>query len=129
SLGDRDGGGGKMEQYRVRKVGFRESKPEKEKKLADSLDKEVPKWDLRPSLDDLQNAVAVSKKETQSEKRLKSDPPQFIFSNDPAVLLLYDGKPLLRAIEKTSLQRAVNTPLFVVCDPQANSCCIYGQRF
>src|SRR5262249_60943149 len=61
--------------------------------------------------------------------RLKSDPPQFIFSNDPAVLLLYDGKPLLRAIEKTSLQRAVNTPLFVVCDPEAKSCFIYGARF
>ena len=91
--------------------------------------REVPQWDLRPSIDDLQNAVVASNRETQSEKRLKSDPPQFIFSNDPAVLLLYDGKPLLRPLEKTSLQRAVNTPLFVACETEAGRCFIYGARF
>src|SRR5262249_39879202 len=128
-LADKDSRDVQIDQYTVRKVRFPESTPEQEKKLAAYLEQEVPKWDLKPSLDDLENAVAVSKKEAQSEKRLKSDPPKLIFANDPAVLLLYDGKPLLRPLEKASLQRAVNTPLFVVCEPEPKQCFLNGARF
>src|SRR5262245_18963640 len=128
-LAEKDSREVQIDQYTVRKVRFPESTPEQEKKLAAYLEQEVPKWDLRPSLDDLENAVAVSKKEAQSEKRLKSDPPKFLFATDPAVLLLYDGKPLLRPIEKTSLQRAVNTPLFVVCEAEPKRCFLNGGRF
>ena len=128
-LADKDSREVQIEQFTVSKVRFPESTPEQESKITAYLEKEVPQWDLRPSLDELQNAVAASKKETQSEKRLKSDPPKFIFSTDPAVLLLYDGKPLLRPIEKSSLERAVNTPLFVVCDPAVKRCFLNGGRF
>src|SRR5947207_2882636 len=82
-LADKDTREVHIEKYSVTKVRFPESKPEQEAKVEALLEAEVPKWDLRPSLDDLQNSVASSKQEFQSEKRLKSDPPQFIFSNDP----------------------------------------------
>jgi len=61
-LADKDSGEVQIEQYTVRKVRFPESTPEQEKKLAAYLEEEFPKWDLRPSLSDLQNAVAASKK-------------------------------------------------------------------
>ncbi len=128
-LSDKDSREVQIEQYTVRKVRFPESTPEQEKKLAAYLEKEVPNWDLRPSLDDLENAVASSKREAQSEKRLKSDPPKFVISTDPAVLLLYDGKPILRPIENSSLQRAVNTPLFVICEAEPKRCFLTGSKF
>ncbi|HTO98739.1 MAG TPA: hypothetical protein VMK66_16935, partial [Myxococcales bacterium] len=128
-LADKDSREVQIEEFKVIKVRFPQSTPEQEAKLSAFLDKEIPKWDLRPNLDELQNAVAASQKVAQSEKRLKTDPPQFIFSEDPAVLLLYDGKPLIRRIENTSLQRAVNTPLFVICDDEVRKCFINGGKF
>jgi hypothetical protein len=128
-LSDKDTREVHVEDFTVRKVRFPQSTPEQEAQFSDYFEKEVPKWDLRPSFEELENSVAASKRQTQSEKRLKSDPPKFVFSNDPAVLLLYDGQPLLRPIEKTELQRAVNTPFFVVCEPAAHKCYLTGAKF
>src|SRR4051812_21028170 len=128
-LADKDSREITVEQFTVKKIRFQEIKPEQEKSLSAYLEKEVLLWDLRPSLDDLQNSVASGKQEVQSEKRLKSDAPHFMFSNDAAVLLLFDGKPILRPIKDSKLQRAVNTPLFVVWNPDSKVCSLYGGKF
>ena len=44
-----------LQTYAVTKVRFPEIKPEQEKKLSAFLEQEVPKWDLRPSMDDLKS--------------------------------------------------------------------------
>jgi hypothetical protein len=47
---------------------------------------------------------------------IKNDPPRFLFSEQPAILILIDGDPVYRSIEGTDLQRVVNTKPFIVRD-------------
>ena len=101
-----------VEQITVTKVRFPNVTPEKEKQVAQILEAEIPKWDIHASLDEIQASIAVSQRERASEKGISAAPPKLVFSNDPAVLLLYDGEPALRPLEQTGLERVVNTPMF-----------------
>jgi hypothetical protein len=119
-----------FETVKVTKVRFPNIKPEQESALAKLVETEVPKWDVRSSLDEIQDAVAVTQREVQTtEQALRSTPPVFVFSNDPAVLLLYDGEPVTRPMEGVSLERVVNTPLFVVRDPVTQRYYLTGGKF
>ena len=119
-LVDKDQGIVKVEEFKVTKVRFPNAKPEQEEKVAKIVEQEVPKWDLSMTLADLQAAVAASEQMKKSEKGIAAPVPKLIFSTDPAVLLLYDGQPVVRAIPDTGLERVVNTPLFVVRDPSTS---------
>jgi hypothetical protein len=47
---------------------------------------------------------------------LKNDPPRFLFSEQPAILIPIDGDPVYRPIAGTDLRRIVNTEAFIVSD-------------
>ncbi len=110
----------------VTKIRFPDLTPEAEKRGMRSLEAEFPKWDLGGSLDELTAALAVADQEAKSAAGLKTTPPKLVFSEDPAVLLLYDGAPVGRTIQGSSLERVVNTPLLVLHDPGAKGYFLYG---
>ena len=51
-----------------------------------------------------------------SGQTIKNDPPQLLFSEESAVLVLVDGDPVYRPVEGTDLQRIINTKPFIVRD-------------
>ena len=117
-----------VEEVTVRKVRFPNITQEQERKLARVIEAEVPLWDLHASLDVIQASLAVSQRELESARGIKSTPPRMIFSEQPAVLLLYDGKPLERPLPGSSVKRVVNTPMFVAVDPSAGRAYLAGGR-
>ncbi len=126
---DRDARTATVETIRVDKVRFPNITKEEERQLASILEAEVPKWDLTVGLDAIQASLAVSQAEKRSSEGLRSTPPKMRFSNVPAVLLLYAGKPVEQPIPGTSLRRAVNTPMFVVEDPATRRWYLSGGKF
>ncbi len=118
-----------IETLTVKKVRFPNATPESEKKAKDLLEREVPKSDLHIPLADIQASLAVTQQEMKSAAGIKATPPKMIFSQDPAVLLLYDGKPIERAIDKSELKQVVNTPMFVVLDPATQRYYLSGGKF
>jgi hypothetical protein len=118
-----------VDEITVTKVRFPNVTPDQEKAVARVIEAEVPKWDVNGSLDEVQAALAVAQKERASEKGLSVAPPKLVFSNDPAVLLLYDGEPALRPLPDTKLERVVNTALFVVRDPAEGKLYLAGGKF
>lgn len=106
-----------VEQLTVTKVRFPNATPEKQRQVAKLLEAEVPRWDVHARLEDVQASIAVTEKERAGEKGLSVAPPRLVFSNEPAVLLSYDGEPALRPVPDTGLERVVNTAMFVVRDP------------
>ena len=126
---DRDARVASVESIRVDKVRFPNITKDQERKLASVLEAEVPRWALTISLDAVQASLAVYQAEKKSSEGLRSTPPRMIFSNVPAVLLLYAGKPVEQAIQGTSLKRAVNTPMFVVLDPSTRRWYLSGGKF
>jgi len=89
-LVDKDSRQVQVQEVTVRKVRLPNAEPAQEQAVASVVEKEVPRWDLRPSLDDIQAAVAVSERQEKTD-RLAANPPKFIFSREPAVLLFFDG--------------------------------------
>jgi hypothetical protein len=126
---DRDARTGTIETIRVDKVRFPNITKDEEKDLATILEREVPKWDLTLSLDSIQASLAVSQAEKKSSEGLKSPPPRMLFSNDPAVLLLYAGKPVEQPLPGSELKRVVNTPMFVAFDPSTRRYYLAGGKY
>ena len=126
---DRDTRTATIETTRVDKVRFPNITKEQEQKVASILETEVPRWHLTLGLESIQASLAVSMAEKRSSEGLKSTPPRMLFSNEPAVLLLYAGKPLEQPIPGTELRRVVNTPMFVVLDPSTRRYYLSGGTF
>ena len=74
------------------------------------IEGEIPKWNLEFSQDEL--IASLEKVEEVSVDNLDNSPPTIIFSNEPAVLLFYDGEPKLSEID-TKYERVANTAMFV----------------
>jgi hypothetical protein len=81
------------------------------------VEAEAATWDLSGSLDELQAGLAATEKERESVSGLDNTPPRILFSSERAILVVYDGDPLLEPIEGSRVQRVVNTPYAVVYNP------------
>jgi hypothetical protein len=100
----------------IPRVRFPDATPEQENKLAEFLESEIPKWDLIISLERLEATLDLAEREQIAAENLRNDPPKIMVVTEPAVLVFIDGDPQLRDIEKTSLQRIVNTPFLIALD-------------
>jgi hypothetical protein len=125
---DRDASTATVETIRVDKVRFPNITREEERQLETILEGEVPRWALTVRLHAVQASLAVSQAEKRSSEGLRSIPPKMLFSNVPAVLLLFAGKPVEQPIPGTALRRAVNTPMFVVQDPSTRRWYLSGGK-
>lgn len=47
---------------------------------------------------------------------VRNDPPQIFFSTRPAILVLIDGSPEVRAVQNTRLDRVINTRVLILHD-------------
>jgi len=83
-------------------------------------------WDLSGSLEDLQAGLAAAAQERASVAGLDNAPPKILFHARRAILVVYDGPPVLEPIERSLLQRAANTPYAVVYDARAKSYYLNG---
>jgi hypothetical protein len=126
---DRDAREATVESLKVTKVRFPNITRDQEKQVAAKIEADVPRWDLTVGLDAIQASLAVSQAEKRSSEGLRSTPPRMLFSNDPAVLLLYAGKPVEQPIQGSELKRVVNTAMFVVLDPSTRRYTLSGGKF
>jgi len=113
---------------KVTKVRLPGITPEQEKKIGVFVEGEVPKWHVTLSMAQLMAGLAAAQKERATDANLKSDPPKILYSDVPAVLIFIDGEPRLAAIEKSSLQRVINTPFAIVFDPASKDYYLSGNN-
>ncbi len=118
-----------VEEVQVIRVHFPNIKSDQEKGWASFLSREGSKWDLSVSLDHLQASLAQTQQMKQTAAGIKVTPPKIVISEEPAVLVLLDGEPVLRPVEGTKLMRVVNTPCFVVLDPDTRRYALAGGTF
>src|SRR5262245_31826001 len=65
---------------------------------------------LTVSLDQLESAMAIAAVDAKTPESLpvRNDPPDIIFSTNPAVLILVDGQPALKPSGVAGVQRVIN---------------------
>jgi hypothetical protein len=118
-----------LQDVKVKRVRFGNLSKEQEQQGRTLLEREIPTWDLHLSLAELEASIAVNDKEIQSSEALDFTPPRMVFSQEPAVLLVFDGAPIERPVESTELRRVVNTPMLVLFDPGTRSYYLSGGKF
>ena len=116
---------GSLDVTRVRLPGITSAEAQRYEKL---VEQEAAQWDLSGSLDALQAGLAASEKERASVADLNMVPPRILFAYQRAILIQYDGDPMLEPIEGTRLQRVANTPFAVVYDPAGGDYYLSGAR-
>jgi len=78
--------------------------------LRESLGTQTPAALSPISLDRLEASLAITEAGKKSEQHpLKNDPPRFLFSSVPAILVTTDGTPVWKPVQGTNLQRVINT--------------------
>ena len=95
-------------------VAFPEASEEDQRKLAEFLEREIPKWDLTVELDRLVPMLENAEVAGPEQAELNHTPPEIIVTYVPAVLILVDGEPRMEEIENSMLERVVNTPYVIV---------------
>jgi hypothetical protein len=109
-------------EVRVTRVRWPDSKSDDEQRFTEIVEAAVPPAGLPLSLERLSASLAAAEREKKSLAELRNEPPEIVFSEDLAVLLLYDGVPRFASIENTSWERALNTPFAVARDTRGGTC-------
>ncbi len=110
----------------VPEVRFADSTEEQRRRLTDLLESEMPKWNLSIDLDRLVADLDAGEADALTAG-LRHDPPRFVHSIEPAVLVLFDGKPTVADLEgSVGLERVVNTPYPVVRQKSGATFYLFG---
>jgi hypothetical protein len=112
-----------LAEFRIDKVAF-PSEPDRAAEYQQVLERRLPREMSRISLDRIQAALAITDAQrggSAAPQVVKNDPPRIIVSTTPAILVLVDGKPVLRQVEGTSipLQRVVNSWALILIDQKS----------
>lgn len=116
---DRDNRTVEVQEVKVTKVKFPEATPEQEQKFIDVVSREMTGWKLKMSLDRLLTTLELADKEQKISSQLSTQVPKILYSDQPAVLVVIDGKPILRPVEGSQIQQVINTAFQIFMDPAA----------
>jgi len=105
----------------VTRVQLAGAPPARQQRLASRLSQAITRQRLTLPLDDVLAGARFASRRDEAPPKLGTEPPKILFETEPAVLIVFDGAPRFRAVEGTSLERALNTPFLVLHDPKANA--------
>lgn len=105
--------------FEVPRVRFPSASDEEQETLVEILQREAVGWQLEVSLDRLIETLQLAEREKVVADDLKSDPPRILVETEPAVLVSYDGEPIVATLPgSTELEQVVNTAFWIVKDPK-----------
>jgi hypothetical protein len=110
----------------VTKVRFPDAAGPTEQALTDAMRATLPQQPMTLSLDSMLSMLEVVQKEKEAVRAISTDAPQIIFRDHASILVRFDGDPRLEQVPNSKLLRAVNTPFFVVLDPQSKTYFLKG---
>ena len=130
ALTDRDSRIVRFADTRVEQIRFPQSTVEQENRMTEVLIRESDKWmPAEMALDRLLALTAAVEKGKVQADRLNTDPPKIIFTTIPSVLILINGKPVLRKVENSTFERVINTPFLILFDPSNKTYFTRGGEF
>jgi hypothetical protein len=84
-----------------------------EQRFTKIIEDSIPSSGFEISRERLSASLETAELERKSLSELKHDPPEIIFTEQLAVLLMYDGKPKFKPVENSNYERVLNTPMMV----------------
>jgi len=96
-------------------------------KLRYLLEKEIPKWEITSSLDDI--IATIEQEQELVSDELKNDAPTIYYKTEATTLVLMDGEPRLQDDKDLKLKRVINTPFLIVENPDDKKYYLYGGQY
>jgi hypothetical protein len=116
-----------LQTFKITAANFPDQDSTKVQQLTRYLEKEIPKWEITVTHDDL--VASLEAGGGHVDEALKHDPPEMIFSTEPAVLVLIDGEPKLQDLPDFDVQYVVNSPFFIALEPITKAYYLKGGAF
>ena len=126
---DRDTRMVEVQEVKVTKVKFPDATPEQENKFIDVVSREMTGWKLKGSLDRLLTTLESAEKAAQLAQDLNNKPPKVFYSDQTAILVNFDGEPILRPVGGSTIQQVLNTPFQVFQDPATKTWYLRGESW
>jgi len=123
---DRDSSVVTARNFDVTKVRLPGITPDEASRYEAQVESQADGWDLSGSVQELQAGLAAAEQERASVAGLDMAPPKILFHGRRAILVVYDGAPVLEPIEGSDFERVVNTPYAVIFDPGGSSYYLNG---
>ncbi len=123
---DTDARTASLESMTVTDARFPDSTTEEGRRLADYVEEELPKWEMVMSMDSLIAGLAPLEESYGGVSDLDNSPPKIIYASEPTVLVTIDGDPILNDLENSGLEYVVNTPFYILLDPDTDRYFLYG---
>jgi hypothetical protein len=98
---------------------------EQKAKFQSLINEEFPKWEIEFSLDDL---LASLEEVSVTTGELNNAPPKIKFANEPTALILIDGEPKLKDVEK-GYELVENTGAFIIKEGKTGHFYLKGGDF
>jgi len=111
---DTDAGVATIRDLKVTDVRWPESNDANEQRFTTVVEASLPQSGFEISTERLSASLANAEIVQKSLEDIKNDPPAILFSEELAVLLMYDGEPRYAEIENSPYERVLNTPFAVV---------------
>ncbi|MFH6767867.1 hypothetical protein V8G56_03885 [Gaetbulibacter aquiaggeris] len=89
------------------------------------INSEVPKWDIEFSLEDLLESL---EEVSVTTSELNNAAPKILFAKEPTALILIDGEPKLKEVEK-GYELVENTGAFILKEAKTNNYYLKGGDF
>jgi len=99
--------------------------PEEKAIFQKLINTELPKWDIEFSLDEL---IESLDEVSVTISELNTTPPKILFANVPSALILIDGEPKLKEVEK-GYELVENTGAFIMKESKTNRFYLKGGDF
>jgi len=126
---DSDAGVATIRNVKVTDVRWPESKDADEQRFTAVVEAAIPESGFEISTENLSASLATAEIVQQSLADLKNDAPVILFSEEIAVLLLYDGDPRYSEIENSPYERVLNTPFAVIRKKGSNEFYLSSGKF
>jgi hypothetical protein len=114
-------------EIRVTRVRWPESTAQQQGQFTVIVEAAFPE-EVSIDMDRLSASLATAEREQRSLEGLKNEAPKIVFTDELAILLLYDGAPQSRAIPDTDLEQVLNTSLAVVKDTRSGTYWLSGGK-
>ncbi len=89
----------------------------------------IRQWTFTTALDRVLADLANTQSQSAGGAQLNSTPPRIFIRENPSVLILIDGQPVLRQVRGTSLQRVINTPAVIAFDSSTGTYYLRGEGY
>jgi hypothetical protein len=87
---------------------------EKMSKLEEVIEEDIESVEITMSLERIVAGLEDPAAKGGIQDNVSNEAPQIFFRSNPAVLVVIDGEPKLKKVDKSSLEYVVNTPFFIV---------------